>query len=300
MRFFLLLSYNGSAFNGWQRQINGPSVQEHLEFAFSAYLREKIEITGAGRTDTGVHAINYVAHLDSCNDSLTKEQQLLLYKINAILPSGIVVNDICQVSDSCHARFDAVSRTYKYFVHTKKEPFLNEYSCFFPYELDIDAMNLAAAMLLGERDFTSMAKLHTDVKHHICTVTRAEWQPLSPLNISGPDRHNSPGVFEHNSPGVFEHNSPGVFEHHSPGVFEHNSPGVFEHPNTFCFTISANRFLRNMVRAIVGSLLEIGRGRERPEWILEVLDKKDRGAAGSSVSSHALFLSSIEYPYKIF
>ncbi|OFX81701.1 MAG: hypothetical protein A2X20_01445 [Bacteroidetes bacterium GWE2_40_15] len=268
MRFFLLLSYNGSAFNGWQRQINGPSVQEHLEFAFSAYLREKIEITGAGRTDTGVHAINYVAHLDSCNDSLTKEQQLLLYKINAILPSGIVVNDICQVSDSCHARFDAVSRTYKYFVHTKKEPFLNEYSCFFPYELDIDAMNRAAAMLLGERDFTSMAKLHTDVKHHICTVTRAEWQPLSPLNITGPDRHNS--------------------------------PDNFEHPYTFCFTISANRFLRNMVRAIVGSLLEIGRGRERPEWILEVLDKKDRGAAGSSVSSHALFLSSIEYPYKIF
>jgi len=268
MRFFILLSYNGSAFKGWQRQINGPSVQEHLEFAFSAYLREKIEITGAGRTDTGVHAINYVAHLDSCNDSLTKEQHLLLYKINAILPSGIVVYDICQVTDSCHARFDAVSRTYKYYVHTRKDPFLNEFSSFFPYELDIAAMNRAAAMLLGERDFTSMAKLHTDVKHHLCTVTRAEWQPLSPLNIMSSNLHSS--------------------------------PGNFEHPYTFCFTISANRFLRNMVRAIVGSLLEIGRGRESADWILQVLAKKDRSAAGSSVSSHALFLNSIEYPYKIF
>jgi tRNA pseudouridine38-40 synthase len=260
MRFFILLSYNGSAFKGWQRQINGPSVQEHLEFAFSAYLREKVEITGAGRTDTGVHAINYVAHLDSCNDSLTKEQHLLLYKINAILPSGIVVYDICQVADSCHARFDAVSRTYKYYVHTKKDPFLNEFSCFFPYELDIEAMNRAAGMLLGERDFTSMAKLHTDVKNHICTVTRAEWQPLSPLNLTP----------------------------------------LSEQPYTFCFTISANRFLRNMVRAIVGTLLEIGRGREREEWLLEVLNKRDRGSAGSSVSSHALFLNSIEYPYKTF
>jgi len=132
MRFFISLSYNGAAFCGWQRQINGPSVQEHLENAFSVYLREKIEITGAGRTDTGVHATNYIAHSDSGNTTLIEEQQLLLYKINAILPASIVVTDICAVSPDAHARFDALSRTYNYYVHTIKEPFLTDFSYFFP------------------------------------------------------------------------------------------------------------------------------------------------------------------------
>ena len=260
MRFFISLSYNGAAFCGWQRQNNGPSVQEHLENAFSVYLREKIEITGAGRTDTGVHAINYIAHFDSGSTTLANEQQLLLYKINAILPAGIVVTDICAVSPDAHARFDAISRTYNYYVHTVKDPFLDNFSCFFPYDLDIDNMNRAAALLIGEKDFTSMAKLHSDVKTNICTVTEALWTPGSPVNAITPQGQ----------------------------------------ANTYCLTISANRFLRNMVRAIAGSLLEIGRGRRQPEWITQLLAQKDRSAAGNSAPAHALYLTKIEYPYRIF
>lgn len=265
MRFFILLSYNGSSFNGWQKQKNGPSVQEHLEFAFGAYLREKIEITGAGRTDTGVHAINYIAHLDSCNDNISKDRHLLLYKINAILPAGIVVHDICQVGDSCHSRFDAVSRTYKYYIHTSKNPFLNDYSCFYPYKLNLEKMNEAARLLIGEKDFTSMAKLHSDVKTNICNVTFANWEELSPMDSIDIPLFQNCG----------------------------NSQGI-------CFTITANRFLRNMVRAVTGTLLEIGRGVHEPEWIIDVLNEKNRGAAGNSVPAHALFLTKIEYPYKLF
>ncbi|MHC1780628.1 MAG: tRNA pseudouridine(38-40) synthase TruA [Bacteroidales bacterium] len=265
MRFFILLSYNGSSFNGWQKQKNGPSVQEHLESAFGAYLREKIEITGAGRTDTGVHAVNYVAHLDSCNDNISKDRHLLLYKINAILPAGIVIHDICQVGDSCHSRFDAVSRTYKYYIHSSKSPFLNDISCFYPYKLDIGKMNKAAKLLIGEKDFTSMAKLHSHVKTNICNVTFAKWEELSPLDAIGIP----------------------LFQNCS------NSQCI-------CFTITANRFLRNMVRAVTGTLLEIGRGIHEPEWIIDVLNEKNRGAAGNSVPAHALFLTAIEYPYEIF
>ncbi|MDP3452605.1 MAG: tRNA pseudouridine(38-40) synthase TruA [Bacteroidales bacterium] len=265
MRFFILLSYNGSSYCGWQRQINGPSVQESLENAFSAYLREDVQITGAGRTDSGVHAVNYIAHLDSCNDILIKEQQTLIYKINAILPTGIVLHNICQVADDAHARFDAVSRTYQYLVHTKKTPFLNDYSSLFPYPLDIDKMNSAAEYLVGQHDFTSMAKLHSDVKNNICTVTYAKWKM----------------------------GSPGIITPYEKAISS-------DEGGSFIFTISANRFLRNMVRAIVGSLLEVGRGRQEPEWIADILTKKDRSAAGSSVASHALFLINVKYPYELF
>jgi len=256
MRFFISISYNGRAFCGWQRQKNGPSIQEHLEHAFSVYLREKIEITGAGRTDTGVHAINYIAHFNSDNTALIAEEHITVYKINAILPSSIVLNKIFLVNNQSHARFDAQSRTYKYYVHLNKDPFSANYSYFFPYELNLVAMNKAAQLILGEKDFTSMAKVHSQTKTNICNVSKAIWQPGSPLHTS-------------------------------------LSP-------SFVFTITANRFLRNMVRAIVGTLLEIGRDRQEPEWILSVLDKKNRSAAGNSVPSHALFLTDIQYPSDIF
>ena len=258
MRFFILISYNGSAYCGWQRQKNGISVQEQLEKAFSVFLRESTEITGAGRTDSGVHAINYHAHFDSANPVLLKDPLKIIYKINAILPPDIVIHDICQVNNDSHSRFDAISRTYRYYVHTFKDPFAAGYSYFFPYSLNIDAMNKAASYLTGERDFTSMAKLHSETKTNICNVTEAIWTPGDPVNL---------------------------------------------HPESngrFCFTITANRFLRNMVRAVVGSLLEVGRERKSPEWIIEVLNEKERGAAGNSVPAHALFFTEINYPYKVF
>ncbi len=258
MRFFILISYNGSAYCGWQRQKNGISVQELLEKAFSVYLRESIEITGAGRTDSGVHAINYHAHFDSLNTVLISEPLKVIYKINAILPSDIVIHDICQVNDTSHCRFDAISRKYKYFVHTEKTPFASEFSFYFPHQLNLDLMNKAAKYLIGEKDFTSMAKLHSDTKTNICNVTEAIWTMECPLNLHPSENYS------------------------------------------YCFTITANRFLRNMVRAVTGSLLEIGRGKQSPGWIPDVLREKNRCAAGNSVPSHALFLTEIKYPYKVF
>lgn len=268
MRFFILLSYRGSGFNGWQKQIGLLSVQEHLENAFSVYLRIKSEITGAGRTDTGVHAINYVAHLDchdivACN-TLAGNPSLSIYKINAILPSGITVHKIVQVDESRHARFDAVKRTYKYFVNTTKDPLVSDFSFFFPYNLDIEKMNYAASLLCGERDFTSMAKLHSNTVTNICNVYSAEFKVGSPI-----DRE----------------------------LTDLSKRDIHTH---LYFEISANRFLRNMVRAVTGSLLEVGRGIREPDWIQELLQKKNRAFAGNSVPAHALFLTGIDYPYNVF
>jgi tRNA pseudouridine38-40 synthase len=260
MRYFISLTYKGSSYCGWQIQVNQPSVQGELEKAFSLYLRMNTQITGAGRTDAGVHAINYVAHFDSATPIQAQDYPMLIYKINAILPSDITILNICHVSDEAHARFDALCRTYNYFVHSKKDSFLDQYSYFYPYELDIEKMNSAAALLLGEHDFTSMAKLHSDAKTNLCNVKEAIWKPSSPLNFS---------------------------------PFSKSDYSI-------CFTISANRFLRNMVRAVVGSLLEVGRGKKEIYWISEIMEQKDRCAAGSSVPAHPLFLTNIEYPYKLF
>jgi tRNA pseudouridine38-40 synthase len=254
MRFFILLSYDGSHFFGWQRQPNKISVQQIIEEALSTLLRESIQITGAGRTDTGVHAKNYYAHFDSNNNIITKEPDFIIYKLNAILPKSIHIADIFLVPSESHARFDAISRTYKYYIHTSKDPFSLQYSYFYPHLVDIESMNDACKFLIGERDFTSLAKLHTDTKSNICSVELAKWEY---------------------------------------GTFS----TIENHKNHFVFTIKANRFLRNMVRASVGTLLEIGRGKYPINWLEEVLNKRDRCAAGNSVPSNALFLTEIEYPY---
>jgi len=251
MRYFISLSYKGTSYCGWQIQVNQPSVQGELERAFSIYLGEKIGITGAGRTDAGVHALNYIAHFDSVNPILIQDYPKLIYKINAILPSDITLLNICHVADNSHARFDAVSRTYKYFIHTKKDPFVADYSYFFPYTIDIERMNEASKYFFGEQDFTSLAKLHSDNKTNICNVTGA--------------------------------------------IFE-----LCGEPYKICFTVTSNRFLRNMARAMVGSILEVGRGEKPIEWIPEMLMEKNRSKAGTSVPAHALFLTEIKYPYNLF
>ena len=152
MRLFVSLSYNGSAFCGWQSQPNAPSVQEELERALSIAFREKIAVTGAGRTDSGVNARGYIAHFDVVSGGCSFESAALISKINAILPAGICVHDFFRVADDAHARFDAVSRTYRYYIHTEKDPFARQ-SLYYKYPLDIDAMNEAGAHLLGTRDF---------------------------------------------------------------------------------------------------------------------------------------------------
>ena len=247
MRLFVQLSYDGSPFCGWQFQPNVPSVQQEVERALSIAFGEPVTVVGAGRTDTGVNARHYIAHFDVTAWPL-EESARILRKINAILPPAIVAEAFYRVADEAHARFDAVSRTYRYFIHTVKDPFAR-HSCRLWFTPDVAAMNRAAEPMLGRHDFSSFEKTGGANKTSLCTVTEARWEALDS-----------------------------------------------EH---FVFTITADRFLRNMVRATVGTLLEVGRGRRAPEWVGEVLAAHNRSEAGQSVIGEALFLEEIRYPYPL-
>lgn len=241
MRYFITLSYDGTAYHGWQIQPHSISVQEELHKALSTLLRQPMEVVGAGRTDTGVHARKMVAHFDYGE----LDCQQLVYKLNKILPRDIAVQKVEAVADDMHARFSAKSRTYNYFVHLSKDPFRRAYSWQVYGEPDFDLMNRAAEVLMEYTDFTSFSKLNTDTKTNDCTITEAHWDRVG--------------------------------------------------DGQWCFTISANRFLRNMVRAIVGTLLEVGRGRMTIEQLRQVIEAKDRCRAGDSVPGNALFLVEVEY-----
>jgi tRNA pseudouridine38-40 synthase len=241
MRYFVTFSYDGGRYHGWQIQPNGVSVQEKLQEALSTLLREEITVTGAGRTDTGVHAKMMVAHFDA--DEIDCEQ--LTYKLNRLLPQDIAVQKVERVSEEMHARFSAKCRTYHYYIHTRKEPFLRTYSCEMHYALDFAKMNEAAQRLLDYEDFGAFCKSGADVKTTLCKVTKAEWIQTS--------------------------------------------------PTTWYFEITANRFLRNMVRAVVGTLIDVGRGRLSVDEFCKVIEGKKRTEAGESMPGHALFLEKIEY-----
>lgn len=253
MRYFLKLSYNGASFHGWQSQPNAISVQETIEQAISLIFRENIRITGAGRTDTGVHAKVMYAHFDVSVPIENKDK--LINSANNLIGKEIIIHDIIQVDQNAHARFDATSRTYKYFITYKRDPFFNSFSYRLHSELDIDKMNEAASLLLPNDDFTSFAKLHSDAKTNICKVSEAFWERIIPSD-------NMPFTRD----------------------------GIV-------FTISADRFLRNMVRAIVGSLIDVGRGKRDIQDFKEIIEKKDRCFAGESVPAQGLFLWDITYPY---
>ena len=244
MRYFLRLAYNGENYCGWQIQSNAITVQEVLNNALSLLLKEKINLAGAGRTDTGVHAREFYAHFDTENHYSEQERQQLIGKINRFLPYDIVVYDFFPVNDSLHARFDAISRTYRYYISTEKNPFRTKFSYRVLHSLDIEKMNKASEKLFLYNDFTSFSKVHTQTTTNNCNVTQARW-------------------------------------------FFENDLLVFE--------ITADRFLRNMVRAIVGTLLEIGRGKMTIEEFCQVIEQKDRSLAGVSVPAHALFLEKIAY-----
>lgn len=242
MRFFITLSYDGTRYHGWQIQPNGNSIQQELQQALSTLLRQPIEVVGAGRTDTGVHARMMVAHFD-WEEAIDGKQ--LVYKLNKLLPADIAVQEVRQVDEGMHARFSATSRTYQYFIHTRKDPFLQAYSWQVPFALDFDKMNEAAKVLLEYKDFTSFSKVGTDVKTNLCDLREAYWEEVA--------------------------------------------------PGRWRFTITANRFLRNMVRAIVGTLVEVGRGRISIEEMRQIIEAKDRCQAGESVPAKALFLVDIKY-----
>lgn len=252
MRYKLILSYDGSAFSGWQRQDNAPSVQEALETALATLMGgQQTSVTGAGRTDTGVHAVNYAAHFDA--SAPIENPDKFKYRLNAILPVQIAVHSIEAVSDDFHARFSATQRTYKYYIHTGKAPFLREYSWSCRYALDVDRMNRACALLPGTHDCSCFEKKGSDNQNSLCTITYARWEILPPSQMDGNCRR-------------------------------------------LVFTVSANRFLRNMVRAIVGTMVDIGRGAREPEYITQILDGGgSRSDAGQSVPGHALFLVEVKY-----
>jgi len=243
MRYFIEFSYDGTHFFGYQIQPNQITVQEEMEKALSTLLRKSIKITGAGRTDTGVHAKKIFAHFDF-DDEISDN---LVYRLNGFLPESIGVNRIFKVSEDDHARFSATYRTYHYFISLEKNPFTVLYAWqHWRKKLNVDAMNEACKILFEYEDFTSFAKLHTDNKTNLCKIYQAEWE------VNGTELK---------------------------------------------FTIKANRFLRNMVRAIVGTMVEIGVGKLKPSDLHRIIQEQHRNSAGTSAPAQGLFLADVGYDF---
>ena len=239
-------------YNGWQTQPGLPTVQQTLEGALTTLLRAKIAVVGCGRTDTGVHASDFYAHFDAEGDVDCCQ---LSFKLNNLLPPDIAIFSIFPVADNAHARFDAIARTYQYHVSDRRLPFRQGQYCRIYYRPDLDLMNRAAQVLMEYDDFTSFAKLHTQVKTNICHLSEARWDFV-------PITQNSAHITDYE----------------------------------WVFTIRSNRFLRNMVRSVTGTLLDVGRGKLSIEGLREIIEKKDRCAAGVSMPAAGLFLTKVEYP----
>jgi len=291
MRYKLLLSYSGKDFFGWQSQPEAPSVQETLENALHTLLGSPTSVIGAGRTDTGVSAVGYVAHFDAASEI---DANWLLYKSNAILPPSITIHEVSIAAPDFHARFDAVRREYTYFLHRCKDPFADSHSYRFTYPaLDFELMNRAAALLVGTHDFSCFQKTGSDNKTSLCTVFEASWHPYTPSHIAilgKVEAAEKPQEVSEARRGVAE---AGGCEKAASGGSEAVSGG--SESQYWYFRIAANRFLRNMVRSIVGTLLEVGRGKRSLENFAELINGGLRTMSGESVPGHALFLSGIDY-----
>lgn len=248
-RYFIRLSYFGKHFVGWQIQPQGRTVQGELEHALSLVLRHPVVVTGAGRTDTGVHAREMWAHFDTYTTLSDEACIQLCERLNRILYRDIVVHRLIPVPLSAHARFDAISRTYRYYITSERDPFTHEQETHIHQPLDFEAMSIASHCLVGTHDFETFSKKHTDVRTTICTVYTAEWKRIS------------------------------------------------EHKHYY--EISANRFLRNMVRSIVGQLLMVGRGKLTAERFQEILYLRDRQLATITAPAQGLYLEEIKYPYPL-
>ncbi|MDX2359963.1 MAG: tRNA pseudouridine(38-40) synthase TruA [Crocinitomicaceae bacterium] len=242
-RYFIELAYNGTEYFGWQRQPNDISVQQVVEEALSKLNSNKeVKVVGCGRTDTGVHAHQFILHVDLPS---IEHPEKYMYKLNSMLPESIAIFKIKEVEHEAHARFHATSRTYRYFIHRMKNPFKQDQSWHLIQALDVEKMNEAAKLMIGSKDFTSFSKVNTDTKTNICVVTKAEW--------------------------------------------------IVESDTEIYFEITADRFLRNMVRATVGTLVDVGVGKLEPADISAILEAKDRGEASTSVPAHGLFLWKVDY-----
>ncbi|TXE10107.1 tRNA pseudouridine(38-40) synthase TruA [Seonamhaeicola algicola] len=245
MRYFIELSYNGSAYHGWQNQPTAISVQEVIEKALSTLLKQPTAIVGAGRTDTGVHASQMFAHFDT-NITFSKTQ--LTYKLNAFLPKDVAIHRIFKVNPNAHARFDALSRTYLYRITLKKNVFSYNNALFMKQDLNVENMQKATDILFNYKDFQCFSKTNTDVKTYNCDIMKAQW---------------------------------------------------FFKDDELHFIIQADRFLRNMVRAVVGTMINVGLGKISVNDVHKIIASKSRSEAGYSVPAHALYLIHVEYPDSI-
>ena len=244
MRYFVEFSYNGNKYHGWQKQPNANSVQQELIKCLSILLQTEVDIVGAGRTDAGVHAVQMFAHFDY---QLSFDIKRIVYKMNSFLPNDISVSKIFKVKKDTHARFSAISRTYKYYISEKKNIFDPNIHLVYK-NLDLEKMNNSCVYLIGKQDFTSFSKVNTETFTNNCTITKAVWK---------------------------------------------------KEGDNYVFTITANRFLRNMVRSIVGTMIDVGCGKINASEVKNILEKKDRCEAGVSVPAKALFLTQINYPENI-
>jgi tRNA pseudouridine38-40 synthase len=241
-RYFLKLSYKGTHFFGWQIQPNTITVQECIANALTKMNREKaVQVTGCGRTDTGVHASEFYAHFEMNPDW---DEATFAYKLNCMLPPDIAIQAVIKVPEDLHSRFSATSRTYNYFIHTEKNAFLNETSWYEKLDLDLEKMNAACKLLINHKNFKCFSKTITGISSFKCDVTKAQWTKT---------------------------------------------------PEGYCFKIQANRFLRNMVRAIVGTMVDIGSDKLTLDGLQEILDSQERSKAGLSVPSQGLFLAKVDY-----
>ena len=243
MRYFIELAYNGTNYHGWQYQPNATSVQETLNKALSTILKTTIDVVGAGRTDTGVHAKQMFAHFDFDSEI---DMPHLVHKLNSFLPKDIAIFNIHKVHEEAHVRFDAIKRTYEYRIHKQKDVFENSGSWYYQNELDVTKMNQACKILFDYTDFECFSKVNTDVNTFNCKIYEAHWQ---------------------------------------------------QNEKELIFTISADRFLRNMVRAIVGTMIYIGLEKITLADFRTVIESKDRNQAGFSVPAHGLYLTKIEYEF---
>lgn len=251
-RFFIELFYDGTNYHGWQVQPNAVTVQELLDSALTTVLRQPIETTGCGRTDTGVHASEFFAHFDLAIDGETIDHgpwaMEKVKSLNAILPADIAIKKLIPVHPEAHTRFDAVRRSYEYHIHFAKDPFKQNYSWLIRDQPDVELMNRAAKMIMEFTDFSCFSKSNTQVKTNNCKIYHTEWVKTQ---------------------------------------------------DGIVFHISADRFLRNMVRAIVGTLLQVGRHEIEPWEVKLIIQSKNRSKAGTSVPACGLYLTEVKYPYPL-
>jgi tRNA pseudouridine38-40 synthase len=243
-RYFLELAYKGTAYSGFQVQENAHTVQAELEKALNTLFRRSFELTGSSRTDSGVHALQNFFHVDA-DEMITAKHT---YNLNALLPSDITIKGIYPVPPTAHCRFDAVSREYKYFIYSHKDPFLVDRGWLYPYPVNLGLLQQAASLLMRYEDFTSFSKRNTQVKTFICAIQHSEWA---------------------------------------------------REGETLVYTVRANRFLRGMVRGLVGTMLKVGRGQMSLEAFAEVIEGKDCTKADFSAPPQGLFLVSVNYPVEL-